>query len=83
MQMAGDLARAHAARIHRDDLLIEAGKAALIFRDQLRVKARLPVARDRQVNPARAGQSGHAGSPPLPSCPPTHEIADSPAETLQ
>ena len=37
--MADDLARAHAAGVHRDDLLVEAGKAALVLGDQLRIEA--------------------------------------------
>lgn len=32
-QMSDDLADAHAARIHRHDLLVEAGKAALVLGD--------------------------------------------------
>src|SRR3546814_5527559 len=34
-QMTGNLSRAHAARVHRDDLVIETGEATLIFGDQL------------------------------------------------
>ena len=56
--MALDLAHAHAPRIHRDDLLIEAGKAALIFGDQLRVECALAIPRDVQGQPARVGQHG-------------------------
>ena len=54
--MPDDLAGAHAARIHRHDLLVEAGEAALVFRDQLRVEACLAVTRDRQVDPPGVGQ---------------------------
>ena len=57
MQMSHDLARAHAARVHRDDLLIEAGKASLIFGDQLRIEARLPVAGN--INHKLAGIGHH------------------------
>ncbi len=51
VQVPGDLAGAHAPRVHRHDLLIEAGEAPLVFGDQLRVEAGLPVARyvDRQL----------------------------------
>jgi len=54
-QMAGDLARAHAARVHRDDLVVETGEAALIFGDQLRVEPALPVTRHINVDLARVG----------------------------
>jgi hypothetical protein len=63
-QMALDLARAHATGGHRrpkvgqgpDDLLVEAGEAALVLRDPLRVEARQPVARHLQSERAGAGQ---------------------------
>ena len=60
VQVPGDLAGAHAARVHRHDLVIEPGEAALVLGDQLRVEARLTVARhvDRQL----AG-IGHHGLP--------------------
>ena len=45
-QVALDLADAHAAGVHRDDLVVEAGKAPLVLGDQLRVEGRQPVARD-------------------------------------
>ena len=38
-QMPDDLAGAHAAGIHRHDLVVEAGEAALILGDELRVEA--------------------------------------------
>ena len=44
--MACDLPRAHAARIHRHDLLIEGGEATLVLGDELRVEAAVPVAWD-------------------------------------
>lgn len=56
LQMATDLAHPHAARIHGDDLLVEIGKAALIFGDQLRVEGAGPVARDRKRHLRVAGQ---------------------------
>lgn len=46
--MPHDLARAHAAGVHRDDLVVEAGKPALTLHDQLRIEARLPVPRHLQ-----------------------------------
>jgi hypothetical protein len=41
-----DLSGAHAPRVHRDHLVVEARKAALILGNQLRIEAGLPVARD-------------------------------------
>lgn len=60
VEVSGDLPRAHAARIHRHDLIIEARKIALILGDQLRIEARLTIAWhiDRQL----AGV-GHRGLP--------------------
>ena len=55
-QMTGDLAHAHATRVHRDDLLVKAGKAALVPGDQLRVEAGLAVPRDLQLELARVGR---------------------------
>ena len=34
--VATDLAHRHAARVHRDDLVVEVGETALVFGDQLR-----------------------------------------------
>ena len=53
--MADDLAGAHAAGVHRDDLVVEARKAALVLGDQLRIKARLAVARHLQLDLAGVG----------------------------
>ena len=55
-QMPLDLAGAHAAGVHRDDPVVEAGEAALVLGDQLRVEGGQPVARDLQGQPAGAGQ---------------------------
>jgi hypothetical protein len=55
-QMALDLARAHSPGVHRDDLLVEARKAALVLRDQLRIETRQPLARHLQIKRAAAGQ---------------------------
>src|SRR4051794_13763981 len=62
-QVADDLAGAHAPRVHRDDLVVEAGEAPLVLGDQLRVEARLPVAWYRQLDPARVGDDGLAAVP--------------------
>jgi hypothetical protein len=48
--MALDFADAHAARIHRDDLLVETRKSPLIFGDQLRIEGRQPVARNLELD---------------------------------
>jgi hypothetical protein len=40
--MPDNLARAHPARVHRDDLVIEAGKPALVLGDELRIEAGHP-----------------------------------------
>jgi hypothetical protein len=57
-QMADDLAGAHAAGVHRDDLVVEPRKAALVLGDQLRIKPRLTVARDLQLDLASVGDDG-------------------------
>src|SRR3954454_1055799 len=62
-QVADDLQGAHAPRVHRDDLVVEAGEAPLVLGDQLRVEARLPVAWYRQLDPARVGDDGLAAVP--------------------
>ena len=46
--MAADLAHAHAARIHRDNLVVEVGESPLILRDQLRIKH--PQLRSRGID---------------------------------
>src|SRR5215213_376635 len=51
-QMADNLAGAHAAGVHRDDLVVEPREAALIFGDQLRIETGLAIARHRQLDPA-------------------------------
>ncbi|ESZ60199.1 hypothetical protein X727_30980 [Mesorhizobium sp. L103C119B0] len=57
LQMPADLAHAHPARIHGDDLVVEIGKAPLVFGDQLRIEAPGPVARDRKRHLRRARQN--------------------------
>jgi hypothetical protein len=49
---------AHAAGVHRDELLVKAGKAALVLGNQLRLEAATPVARNRQVNRLVLRQNG-------------------------
>src|SRR5450755_1047103 len=48
--MALDLPYAHATGVHRDDLVVKAGKAALVLGDQLRLKTAATVARNRQLH---------------------------------
>jgi hypothetical protein len=55
--MPSDLANRHAARIHRDDLLVEIGKAALIFGQKLRIKRARTITRNIQRDLGRAGQN--------------------------
>ena len=47
--VALDVARAHAAGVQRDDLVVETGKAPPVLRDQRGVESAVPVARDRQL----------------------------------
>jgi len=56
-QVADDLPGAHAARVHRHNLVVEAGKPALVLGDELGIEGRLPVAGDLQLDPA--GLGGH------------------------
>ncbi|CAM5602904.1 hypothetical protein ATER59S_05514 [Aquamicrobium terrae] len=56
LQVAADLAHAHAARIHGDDLVVELGEAALIFGDRLRIERAGPVPWDRKLHLRRACQ---------------------------
>ena len=48
------------ACVHRNNLLIEPWKAALIFGDQLRIKARLAIPRDVNLQLPRIGHHGLA-----------------------
>jgi hypothetical protein len=50
-----DLPGTHAAGVHRDHLVVEAGEPALILGDQLRIEAGLSVARDLQLQLAGVG----------------------------
>ena len=55
-QVSDDLADAHAAGIHRHDLVVETWKATPVLGDQLRIERRLPVAWDLQLDPASLGR---------------------------
>ena len=55
-QVALDLARRHAAGIQGNHLVVEIGKATAIFGNQLRLEARLAVARDLHFKLAHASQ---------------------------
>ncbi|EEF27747.1 conserved hypothetical protein [Ricinus communis] len=50
-----DLAHAHATRVHRDDALVKAGEAALVFGDQDRLEAAVAVARQLDPDDATIG----------------------------
>jgi hypothetical protein len=54
--MPHDLPGAHAPGIHRDNLVVEARKPALVFGDQLRIERRLSIARNFQFDPASLGR---------------------------
>lgn len=56
--MADDLAGAHPPRIHRDALVVETREAPLVFRDQLRIAARLAVPPDGQGQLPALGEHG-------------------------
>src|SRR5690606_1072552 len=56
--MSGDLPRAHSARVHRDNLVVEAGEPALVLGDQLGIEAALAVARNVDLD--LAGVRHHA-----------------------
>ena len=55
-QEALDLAHRHAARIHGDDLVVEAREAALVLGDQDRLEAALAVARHLDAHRTSVGQ---------------------------
>jgi len=56
-QMALDLAHRHAARIHRHDPVVEAGKPPLVALDQLRIEGSFSIARNADVDLRRLGQN--------------------------
>jgi hypothetical protein len=55
VEMAADLAHAHPARVHRNDVVVEIRKPPLIPRDQLRVERPRPITRnlDRHLRGSR------------------------------
>src|SRR3954464_3928426 len=57
-EVALNLPRGHAARIHRHDLLVEAGEAALIPGDQLRIERPFPIAGNPDVELRGLCQNG-------------------------
>src|SRR5829696_9208615 len=57
-EVALNLPRGHAARIHRHDLLVEAGEAALIPSDQLRIERPFPIAGNPDVELRGLCQNG-------------------------
>ena len=61
MQVALDLAHRHAARIQRQDAVVEAVEPALALRNDRRLKAAVAVARNLQVDLAVLGQNRLAG----------------------
>ena len=56
LEMVTDRARAHATRVHRDDLVVEVGEAPLVLGNQLRVERPRSIARDVQAHLGRARQ---------------------------
>jgi hypothetical protein len=54
-KMSDDLSHAHAASVHRDDFLVEAGKPPLVLGDQVRIEARPPISRHIQLYPSGVG----------------------------
>jgi hypothetical protein len=57
-QLPLDVPRAHPAGVHRDDLVVEPGKASLVLGDQLRLKGAAPIPRNLQVHLAGIGDDG-------------------------
>jgi hypothetical protein len=55
-----DLTGAHATRVERDDLLVEAREAALVLGDELRIEAPVTIARNRQLEFATVGENSLA-----------------------
>jgi hypothetical protein len=51
-QMSLDVARAHAARVHRNDLVVEARPAALVLGQNLRLEAPVAIARHPDLHRA-------------------------------
>ena len=58
LEMAADLPNRHPARIHRDDLVVEIRKPALVLGNQLGVEGAGPIPRHRKRHLRGAGQDG-------------------------
>jgi hypothetical protein len=58
-----NLAHRQAARIERNDLVVEAGEAALVFANELRLERALAIARHLDWHRAVVGQHGSATGP--------------------
>lgn len=58
LQVALDLSHAHAACIHADHVVVEAGQPALVLGDQLRLEGGLPAARNVQFQFAVGREDG-------------------------
>src|SRR5450631_3102450 len=58
-----NIPHAHATCVHRDDLFVKAGKPALIFDDQLRLKGAVPIPRNRDLQRFAIGQYRLLGIP--------------------
>ena len=74
LQVPLDLTGAHAARVERDHLVVETRQPALVFADQHRIKARLAVARNGDLDLAVVGQHALAAGAvavvlAFPGCP--------------
>lgn len=54
-QMSDDLPNVHTAGIHGNDLFVETRKAPLIFGNELRIEARLPITGDLQIDAPTVG----------------------------
>lgn len=61
LEVALDLAGAHAARVERDHLVVEAGQTALVFANQHRLEAGFAVTWHGDLDGAVAGQHALAG----------------------
>jgi hypothetical protein len=60
VKKALNLAYRHAPRVHRNDLVIEAGKAPFVLADELRLERAFSVTRHLDAQRCIAGQYGFA-----------------------
>ena len=58
LQVRGDLAHTQAVRLERQDAFVKAGQTALVFGDQLRGKARVPITRHGNLDCAKVAGDG-------------------------